>query len=213
MSKFLPFLFAAVLLFTACEEEDYTPNNYTNWTQRNDAAFAEKLSEAKTAIEAARLQHGADWEEHCKWRVFRLYSYHPEEKFESSDTVCVQILEVGEGTESPLYTDSIKVNYIGRIIPTDLYPEGRVFDHSGRSSNEDQVFSPTFANPTKLLCSNTVAGFTTALMHMHIGDKWRIFIHPNLGYGKNATTGIPAHSMLNFTVQLKGFARAGENLE
>ncbi len=200
---------ALALSFSSCEESDNTVYEYSNWKLRNDTAFANRLSEAKSAIAAAKSQYGDAWEEHCDWRVLRLYSYQEDEAFKSTDTVCVRILERGTGSGSPIDTDSVLVNYIGRIIPTTMHPEGRIFDHSGLSNDPNEVFNSEFSAPTAFLVSNLVAGFTTALIHMHIGDKWRIFIHPTLGYDANSLTGIPAHSMLTFDVQLKAYFRTG----
>ncbi len=214
MRKLLSLLFTATLLmFAACEKEELTDTEYADWASRNDAAFIEKLNTAKTAINTAMQQYGNDWQAHCEWRVYRLYSYQSEEAFESADTVCVQIQERGKGLVSPLYSDSVRINYIGRLIPTGNYPEGRIFDHSGAFNNEADIFSPDFALPATFIAGNLVAGLTTALMQIHIDDKWRVFIHPKLGYAETEKTGIPAHSMLDFTIQLKGFSGSGNRAE
>lgn len=200
-------------LLTACEENLYEEDVYANWQERNAKAFSAKLGEAKAAIAAARAAHGDDWEAHCDWRVFRTYAMTEDAKATSVDSICVQILERGTGSGCPLYTDSVRVNYIGRIISTDIAASpgtpGDVFDHSGLTQDSASVFSPEFSRPSMFCVSNTVEGFTTALQHMHIGDLWRVYIPHQLGYGGNAVSGLPAYSTLIFDMQLKAYYRAG----
>ncbi|MBO4730956.1 MAG: FKBP-type peptidyl-prolyl cis-trans isomerase, partial [Bacteroidaceae bacterium] len=51
-----------------------------------------------------------------------------------------------------------------------------------------------------------------AVQHMHIGDKWRIYIPQELGYKDANRTDVPAYSTLVFDVELVQYARAGTNL-
>ncbi len=175
-ARLLVFLFAALAVFTACEEVDNTPNDYENWKFRNDTAFANRLSTANAAIASAKAAHGDRWEDFCAWRTYRRYTYQADEAFEQTDSICLQILERGIGNASPIYSDSVLVNYIGRLIPTATHPTGRVFDHSGLSGDPNEVFNNEFAAPAKLLPSNLVVGFSTALMYMRPGDKCRDYI-------------------------------------
>lgn len=203
--------FAGIL--TACEENLYEEDTYANWPERNAQAFSAKLGEAKAAIAAAKAAHGDDWEAHCDWRVYRTYAMTEDAQATAADSVCVQIVERGTGSGCPLYTDSVRVNYLGRIISTDVTvapgTPGDVFDHSGLTQDYASVFSPDFSRPSMFRVSNTVEGFTTALMRMHIGDLWRVYIPQQLGYGGNAVAGLPAYSTLIFDIQLKAYYRAG----
>lgn len=210
---FIPFSFflLIVALLSACSENVYEEEEYIDWQNRNAVYFAEKLNEAKSAIAQAKETYGEDWEEHCDWRVFRTYAQMPEAQGSAVDSICVRIVEHGKGSGCPLYTDSVRVNYIGRLIPSTTYPEGNVFDHSGPTIYAEDVFHPEFSQPTGLLVSNTVEGFSTALQHMHIGDRWLIYIPQELGYGAHGTSTLPAYSTLIFEVQLKRYMRAGYN--
>lgn len=207
------YVLAACPLLTSCEENLTEDNRYANWKARNSEAFHLRLAEAKQAIEQAQARHGDNWEQHCKWRLFRTYCIADDSPATAADTICVEVLTAGQGSGTPLYTDSVRVNYIGRLISTDLEQPlgslGEVFDHSGYSKDPADVFNPSFAVPATFLVSNTVEGFTTALQHMHIGDLWRVYIPQELGYGSAASALLPAYSMLIFDVQLRSFYRAG----
>ena len=48
-------------------------------------------------------------------------------------------------------------------------------------------------------------GFVTALLHMHSGDRWRVYIPYQLGYNTTEKTGIPAYSTLIFDLALIDF--------
>lgn len=206
---------ALALLGTAsCSDntDEQTDNGeFTNkWTERNATYFSERLSEAKNSIAKAQATYGEAWEEHCQWRVFLSYS---KSGGRSTDSICARIIERGEGTVFPLYTDSVKVNYMGHLIPTDSYKEGRVFDHSGVYENNSYVFSPNYSSPARFAVSNLVEGFTTALMHMHVNDRWMVYIPQELGYTSTANGVMPAYSTLCFDMQLKGFCRKGDTLD
>lgn len=207
-------LFPALLAgLAACDEETGEVDEYVNWKARNEQAFAEKLAEAKAAIAEAQSLYGDQWEDHCDWRLARTYTLPADAPAGSGDTVVVRITERGAGSGCPLYTDSVKVNFLLRLLPTEEHPEGEIVSHSGYSSLPEEIFSDDFATPSKLLVSNTVEGFTTILMRMHIGDRWRVFIPWQLGYGSTAVQTIPAYSMLDYDMQLKAFSRKGSALD
>lgn len=210
----LMLLSGCLTAFTACEETEVTDPEYADWQARNAAWFATRMNEARNAIAQARADYGDDWEAHCAWRMYRNYARSPEPEVAvaATDSICVEILESGTGTARPLYTDSVRVNYIGRLMPTDRYPDGYVFDHSGLSENPADVFSNSLGAPTKLAVSGTVEGFTTALQMMRVGDRWRIYIPQELGYGDSPVGSVPAYSATSFEVQLKGIYPVGTSV-
>ena len=57
------------------------------------------------------------------------------------------------------------------------------------------------------ISGNTTIGESTALQHMHIGDRWRIYIPARLAYGDTGTTSIPAGSMLIVEMRLREYHR------
>ena len=217
MRKLFHYLLAIFLILpvlTACSEEETPDLDYYNWAQRNTAYFTETLSGAKTAVSAAKAAYGIDWEDHCDWRVYRSYLKSDNSNIASTDSICVKIVERGAGNGCPLYTDSVRVNYIGRTMPTVSYPDGRVFDHSGLYSAPEDVFHPDYSTPTGLLVSNTVDGFTTALQQMHIGDRWLVYMPAEMGYGASDVNAVlRGGSTLIFEIQLVAYCRAGSSFD
>ncbi len=59
----------------------------------------------------------------------------------------------------------------------------------------------------RLLISGWIDGFTTALLGMHVGDHWQVFIPANLAYGSSVNSTIPAYSMLRFEMALTAYKR------
>ena len=125
------------------------------------------------------------------------------------DHIVVHVLKEGTGSGCPLYTDSVRVNYSGRMLPSTSYPAGFVFDKSYYGD-----FDPKTAHPVTLAMQGqraVVDGFSTAL------DRWKIYIPHQLGYGadgsRNSTTQayiVQPYSTLIFDVTLLAYYRPGE---
>lgn len=194
-------------IFMACSEENdhNSSNEYANWKARNEAWFAEKMAQARLAISDAKSAYGDDWQAHSEWIILKTSMLAPDAAGATSDSIPVQILVRGEGSGCPLYTDTASVCYLGRLMPTDLHPKGYPFSFTGTYPVDEQVFGESSRAPVKSVVSGNIEGFATALQQMHIGDRWRIFIHPELAYGGNATTVIPAYSVLDFTIELRAY--------
>lgn len=95
------------------------------------------------------------------------------------------VLESGNG-KTPGLTDKVTVHYTGTLI------DGTKFD-----SSVDRGQPATFP------VNGVIQGWTKALQMMKEGDKWRIFIPYNLGYGeRGAGASIPPYSTLIFDVEL-----------
>ncbi len=182
----------AVLALASCKEEDDTVEEYADWQATNDAFFSQLVAQTKPL---------ADQGQNATWALMKSYTladvgYEPL----YSDYVVAEKLAEGTGTTSPLLTDSVAVHYRGRLLPSQSYPLGYVFDSSYAGN-----FDPVTATPSKFTVRGLVNGFSTALMHMHRGDRWRIYIPYQLGYGATARTSIPAYSTLIFELQLEDF--------
>ena len=102
-----------------------------------------------------------------------------------------------------MYTDSVLIHYRGRLLPSTSYEEGYVIDESYTGEFNDET-----ALPVKMYVGDLIDGFTTALMQMHIGDRWMVYIPNTLGYGSSESTNVPAYSMLRFDIKLVGYYRA-----
>ena len=77
-----------------------------------------------------------------------------------------------------------------------------IFDSTG---NRTAIPSTFDVNPGATY--GVVDGFSTALQHMQVGDKWEIWIPWELAYGANGRNPIPGHTMLVFEVELVDIVR------
>ena len=112
--------------------------------------------------------------------------------------IYVQKLENGTGTEHPLYNDSVRVHYIGHLIPSASYPDGYCFDKSFKGD----VLNIDTDVPTLFGVNGLVKGFSTALMNMVEGDHWRVVIPYYIGYGTSEDINVPGYSTLIFEMYL-----------
>lgn len=197
MKKFsLYILFAFMAALTAglssCSETSDDVEEYPNWQATNDQFFDQKYAEVK------QLADGGS----AEWKVIRSWSLEANVATHSYDHILVDVLQPGTGSGCPLYTDSVKVHYSGRLLPSASYPDGYEFDKSWTGT-----FNEATAVPSTFAVSAVVRGFATALQSMHIGDKWRVYIPYQLGYGDSATPGA-AYSTLIFDIELVGYYRA-----
>lgn len=205
--KYLFFLLMTALVLSSCGEtdEDASQVEFANWQERNEKAFADTLAYANQQIEAGSKE----------WKVFLNWSLENQTgtkdqngnvlkpSYNDDDYIVVHVLDEGTGTETPLYTDSIKMSYRGRLIPSASYKEGYVFDQTFEGNYSSATALPTSATVN----SGWIDGFTTALQNMHVGDRWQVFIPSNLGYGSEVSNGIPAYSLLRFELALNGYKR------
>lgn len=173
-------------LFSCTEKEEI--GEYDNWQARN-AAFVDSIAKV--------CDKNADG----KWVKFCAYNLDSKFEGQSPDNthyIYVQKLEQGTGTYHPLYNDSVRVHYLGRLIPSASYPQGKVFDKSYASYTFNELTDvPTLFSPSGL-----TTGFATAVMNMTEGDHWRVFIPYYLGYGSSGQGEILGYSTLVFEMKL-----------
>lgn len=179
------------LCILSCSEDTEDVNEFEDWQNRNVSYFQDVYQKAMLNSDG-------------KWKLIRNYTFEDTITVDYDDNIAVEVLEEGTGSGSPMFTDSVLVNYRGRLIPSVSYPEGYVFDESYTGEYDYNT-----ARPTKFVVGGLVDGFTTALQHMHIGDHWRIYIPYQLGYGAQDYEAIPAYSTLIFDVALVAYYRAG----
>ncbi len=197
------FYFLAVALFAvfglaSCSEEDDTVEEFPNWQARNDAFFNSLTDSVMNLLELNPAR--TDWK--------RIKSWSKSDSIEgsNSDYIIVNVIEEGDAASAtPLYTDTVTVHYLGRLLPSVSYPYGYVFDQSYYGNYYDDV-----SKPLQMAIGNSggnmlVDGFATALQHMRRGDHWMVYIPYQLGYGSQSQTGVPAYSTLIFDLRLVDF--------
>ncbi|WP_299001986.1 FKBP-type peptidyl-prolyl cis-trans isomerase [uncultured Shewanella sp.] len=96
-----------------------------------------------------------------------------------------QVLTQGTGTQHPKATDTVTVNYEGRLI------NGDVFDSSFERGK-----------PISFPLNRVIKGWTEGLQLMVVGEKARFFIPSKLAYGNRRAGQIPAGATLIFDVEL-----------
>ena len=97
-----------------------------------------------------------------------------------------QVLKQGTGTVSPKATDTVTVNYEGKLL------NGTVFDSSIARGQ-----------PASFPLNAVIPGWTEGLQLMKVGDKFKFEIPASLAYGANSPSPtIPPNSPLIFEVEL-----------
>jgi len=104
----------------------------------------------------------------------------------SQAEVQYEVLQSGNGP-SPQKTDRLRLQYEGRLL------DGRVFDSSSQRGA-----------PWTGRANDFIAGWTDPLLRMKVGDKWRLFIPPSLGYGEFVPYNIGPDSTLIYDIELLG---------
>ena len=97
------------------------------------------------------------------------------------------VLESSQGNAaSPDLSDTITADFHGTLM------DGSVF----WSSIE-------LGEPLTIQLSQLIPGCQKVIAQMKEGDLWRVFIHPDLAYGKEGRPTIPPYSVLIFDIDLK----------
>jgi FKBP-type peptidyl-prolyl cis-trans isomerase FklB len=100
-----------------------------------------------------------------------------------------KVLSSGKGN-SPTINDSVTVNYRGTLI------DGTEFDNSYKRHES-----------ATLQLKQLIKGWQEALILMKPGDKWRLFVPSELGYGAQAAGPIQPNSTLIFDIELLKVAK------
>lgn len=203
-------------LFTSCTENDDTVEEYANWQSKNETYWDNLYTTTQQKIK------GGD----TSWKIILNYTFQNQKQttgsaltYRPENYIIAHVEQAGTGTTSPLYSDSVSMHYMGRLIPSTTYTSGLIFDKSWSSNQFNAATSrPVHSyigltydakgKPTSL-----VDGFTTALMSMHRGDHWTVYIPYQLGYGEKSSGVVPAYSTLIFDLRLNDFSHPGVKLK
>lgn len=102
--------------------------------------------------------------------------------------ILYEILKSGQGPKATVRS-IVSVYYKGMLI------DGKVFD-----DNTAQGYPDAFR------LADLIVGWQIALTQMCVGDKWRIYVPAEVGYGAMNVAGIPKHSSLIFEIELAGIS-------
>ena len=103
-----------------------------------------------------------------------------------------KVVKAGDGA-SPKETDTVETNYRGTLI------DGTEFDSSYKRG-QAAVFP----------VNGVIPGWTESLQRMKVGDKWQLFLPPELAYGEQGAGPIGPNSTLIFDVELMSVKREAE---
>ncbi|WP_316815689.1 FKBP-type peptidyl-prolyl cis-trans isomerase [Pedobacter nyackensis] len=76
-------------------------------------------------------------------------------------------------------------------------------DYSGKVLGGSQNFDSSAGTPRTFGLGGLIAGWQIGIPYIQKGGKIRLFIPSEFGYGNNGQPGIPANSVLDFTIELK----------
>lgn len=195
------FWLLALLLSTgavvSCSESDdeSVSAEFANWQARNDTFFL--------TLEDSLRSNTTLW---AKWKS---YTKNAQAVGANTDYVYAKLVQKGDGSDSPLYTDTVRIAYRGRLIPSANYPQGYVFD---------QTFVGDYDISTTDVYDAAISGFTegfaTALQHMHRGDRYLVYVPYALGYGTTTSSSgkVPACSVLVFDIVLIDYVTGTNSL-
>lgn len=195
----LPFLlFAFLLLPASCSEETDEVEEFPNWEKTNTDYWNNLYATTTQRIAAGD----------SSWKIIKKWSLPDTLDAANTQYIIVHVLNEGTGAGSPLYTDSVRVHYSGRLLPSTSYEKGYEFDSSYTAGAKAESSAPA-----QFLVSQLTDGFATAVQHMHIGDKWQVYVPSDLGYGSTGSGSvIPGYSVLVFDIQLVSYYRAGTDV-
>lgn len=194
-------LFAGVAIamaaLTSCSETDNEEEEFPNWQPDNEAYFERTFLQAKS-LEATDPHY----------KVLRAFGLEENVATHSYDHVAVKAINIGSGSGVPFYTDSVKVNIRGRMLPSTGYPEGYVFVQSYPGEYDKDLITPSVLGVS--VSSSVTKGLSTAFQAMHIGDRWLVTVPHQLGYGTSGSESpsVQPYSTLVYDVELLAYYRS-----
>lgn len=172
---YLFLLFAATATFTACSEDDGEVDEYANWAQRNTQYWDSLYAATQQKIAAG----DSTWKIVLNWSLQNQTNASESGGVSYGNTQYIIVHELNRGTGSghPMLTDSVRVFYQGRLIPSASYSKGYIFDGTW-----DGEYNAASNHQATFIVNGVVDGFITALLNMNVGDRWQVFVPQNLGY-------------------------------
>ena len=78
--------------------------------------------------------------------------------------------------------------------------------YTGWTINGKKFDSSRGGAPLAIRLCDLIEGWIVAMQQMCVGDRWKVYIPAEMGYGKFSQPGIPAGSTLIFEIELLGIA-------
>lgn len=231
---FLAFiLFVGITIgFTACSETNDDEVEYADWQNKNVTYFNDIFAKAIDDISAKG--------EESEWDTIRCWSLNDTvARLVPTDYIVIHREKSGKCeycdicksndesvtdkphrhlncnpqgiADRPMYSDSVMVHNQGKLLPSLSYPLGYVIEKSYDGGDFSKYDEKT-ATKKKWAVSGLVDGYTTALMHMHVGDRWTVYMPWTLAYGTADYNSIPGYSVLVWDITLLGYYHPGEPL-
>lgn len=75
-------------------------------------------------------------------------------------------------------------------------------DYSGKVLSGTENFDSSNGNPREFTLGGLIAGWQIGIPYIQKGGEIRLFIPSKYGYGNSSQPGIPANSVLDFTIKL-----------
>lgn len=179
----------SLLLGLASCQENEEAGEYENWEARNQH-YVDSIANLANA--------GTDgW---TKMVAFNLVDSVERITPDNNHFIYIQKIEKGDGTRNPEYNDSIRLHYLGRLIPSVSYSQGYIFGKSYTT----YTFNEKTDVPALIGVNSNVVGMVTAIMHMVEGDHWKVVVPNYLGYGdgSKSSNSLPKFSTLIFDMKL-----------
>ena len=113
--------------FTSCTEKNNTVEEYANWQSKNETYWNKLYTTTQQKIKSGDTS----------WKIILNYTFQNQKQTSGSaltyspeNYIIAHVEQVGTGTTSPLYSDSVSMHYMGRLIPSTTYTAGLIFDKS-----------------------------------------------------------------------------------
>ena len=78
--------------------------------------------------------------------------------------------------------------------------------YTGWTINGKKFDSSRGGAPLAIRLCDLIEGWIVAMQQMCVGDRWKVYIPAEMGYGKFSQPGIPGGSTLIFEIELLGIA-------
>lgn len=111
------------------------------------------------------------------------------EGVQSLGGILYKVVNKGDGKGGVKMNSVVTVHYRGTLV------DGREFDNSWKRGC-----------PEAFRVNGLIEGFSIALLNMHVGDRWIVYIPQELGYGRRTSGPIPGNSVLIFEIELLGIS-------